>query len=112
MENLVYTVKLHFDASERTAEGEVYHQPYQCAVQLADRQKKVSQGEVVSFVKVKPFNYRGKTFSVKPVELVKDFREVNVDDYVRNLRTALNQTFKPMNLSFDEEPKTTLADFI
>jgi hypothetical protein len=112
MENLVYTVKLHFDASERTAEGDVYHQPYQCAVQLADRQKKVSQGEVVSFVKVKPFSYRGKTFSVKPVELVKDFREVNVDDYVRNLRTALNQTFKPMNLSFDEEPKTTLADFI
>jgi DNA polymerase elongation subunit (family B) len=112
MENLVYTVKLHFDASEKTAEGDVYHQPYQCAVQLADRQKKVSQGEVVSFVKVKPFNYRGKTFSVKPVELVKDFREVNMDDYVRNLRTALNQTFKPMNLSFDEEPKTTLADFI
>jgi len=112
LEDLVYAVKLHFDASERTAEGDVYHQPYQCAVQLADRQKEVRQGEVVSFVKVKPFNYRGKTFTVKPVELVKDFSEVNVDDYVRNLRTALNQTFKPMNLFFDEEPKTTLADFI
>jgi DNA polymerase I len=110
--DLVYTVKLHFDVSEKPSGDDVYHQPYQCAVQLADRQKEVKQGEVVSFVKVKPFSYRGKTFSVKPVELVRDFREVNVDDYVRNMRTALNQTFKPMNLSFDEEPKTTLADFI
>ncbi len=110
--DLVYTVKLHFDVSEKPSGDDVYHQPYQCAVQLADRQKEVRHGEAVSFVKVKPFSYRGKTFSVKPVELVRDYREVNVDDYVRNLRTALNQTFKPMNLSFDEEPKTTLADFI
>jgi len=110
--DLVYTVKLHSDVSEKPSGEDVYHQPYQCAVQLADRQKAVKQGEPVSFVKVKPFSYRGKTFSVKPVELVRDFREVNVDDYVRNLRAALNQTFKPMNLSFDEEPKTTLADFI
>ena len=112
LSDLVYTVKLHSDVSEKPGGEDVYHQPYQCAVQLADRQKAVKQGEVVSFVKVKPFSYRGKTFSVKPVELVRDFREVNVDDYVRNLRTALNQTFKPMNLTFDEEPKTTLADFI
>jgi DNA polymerase I len=112
LEDLVYTVKLHFDVSEKPSGDDVYHQPYQCAVQLADRQKEVRHGEAVSFVKVKPFSYRGKTFSVKPVELVRDYREVNVDDYVRNLRTALNQTFKPMNLSFDEEPKTTLADFI
>ncbi len=112
LEDLVYTVKLHFDVSEKPSGDDVYHQPYQCAVQLADRQKEVRSGEAVSFVKVKPFSYRGKMFSVKPVELVRDFREVNMDDYVRNLRTALNQTFKPMNLSFDEEPKTTLADFI
>jgi DNA polymerase I len=110
--DLVYAVKLHADVSEKPSGEDVYHQPYQCAVQLADRQKAVKQGEVVSFVKVKPFSYRGKTFSVKPVELVKDLHEVNVEDYVRNLRTALNQTFKPMNLTFDEEPKTTLADFI
>jgi len=110
--DLVYAVKLHADVSEKPSGEDVYHQPYQCAVQLADRQKAVKQGEVVSFVKVKPFSYRGKTFSVKPVELVKDLHEVNVEDYVRNLRTALNQTLKPMNLTFDEEPKTTLADFI
>jgi hypothetical protein len=65
-------------------------------------------------VKVKPFQYRGKNFTVKPTEEVRDFHEVNVDDYVRNLRTALNQTFKPMNIAFKEDTdrKITLADFM
>jgi DNA polymerase elongation subunit (family B) len=112
LKDLVYTVTLHVDTSERLEEGEAYHQPYQCAVQLMDQGRQVDRGDSVSFIKVKPFSYRGKNFTVKPVELVKDFREVNMDDYVRNLRTALSQTFKPMNLSFKEEPKTTLADFI
>jgi hypothetical protein len=43
------------------------------------------------------------------------FKEiVNVDDYVRNLRTALNQTFRPIDIRFseDEERKVTLADFL
>lgn len=111
LKDLEYTVKLRFDPSERPAE-EVFHQPYQCAVQLTDLGRKISKRESVSFVKVKPFNYRGRTFTVKPAELVRDIREINIEDYVRNLRTALNQTFKPMNISFQEEPKVTLADFI
>jgi len=111
LKDLEYTVKLRFDPSERPAE-EVFHQPYQCAVQLIDLGRKISKRESVSFVKVKPFNYRGRTFTVKPAELVRDIREINIEDYVRNLRTALNQTFKPMNISFQEEPKVTLADFI
>ncbi|MEM2914418.1 MAG: DNA polymerase domain-containing protein [Candidatus Bathyarchaeia archaeon] len=112
LEDLVYSTKLHFDISDKTSKEEVYHQPYQCAIQLVDAQKKIHSGDVVSFLKVKPFNYRGKTFSVKPIEFVTDFREVNIDDYVRNLKAALSQTFKPMNISFDEDHKTTLADFI
>jgi hypothetical protein len=44
---------------------------------------------------------------------VKDFRELNLKDYVRNLRTALNQTFKPMNIRFGEDrERTTLSDFM
>jgi DNA polymerase elongation subunit (family B) len=112
MKELEYTVRLHFDSSERPTDEEALHQPYQCAVQLVDLGREIRRGDKVSFVKVKPFNYGGKTFTVKPAELVRDFHEINVDDYVRNLRTALSQTFKPMNLSFKEEPKTTLADFI
>jgi len=112
LEDLAYQVKLHFDSAERLAKDEPLHQPYQCAVQLMDQGIKVSRGSLVSFVKVKPFIYGGKRYTVKPLNLVKSIQEINVEDYVRNLRTALSQVFKPMNLSFDEKQRTTLADFI
>jgi len=112
LKDLEYTVRLHFDISEKPAKEEVLHQPYQCAIQLIDLGRKVEKGDKVSFIKVKPFNYGGKTFTVKPAELVRDIHEVNINDYIRNLRTALSQSFKPMNLSFKEESKATLADFI
>jgi hypothetical protein len=65
------------------------------------------------FIKVKPFNYQGRKFTVKPTEQVKSLHEINLEDYVRNLRTALNQTFKPMNIVFTNEKTTkrTLSDF-
>ena len=92
----------------------VFHQPYQCAIQLIDSGKPVQKYDTVRFIKVKPFLYRGRTFTVKPREQVRDFSEVNLEDYVRNLRTSLNQTFRPMNIIFKEEGerKVTLADFI
>jgi hypothetical protein len=58
---------------------------------------------IVSFVKVRPFKYRGKTFTVKPAKFVKSLHEINVDDYVRNLLTALNQTFQPMGIKLEME---------
>ena len=112
LKDLEYSVRLHFDPSERPLEEEALHQPYQCAVQLMTSGKGARRGETVSFVKVRPFSYLGKTFTVKPAEFVESFREVNIEDYVRNLRTALSQTFKPMNISFEDESVTTLADFI
>ena len=112
LEDLAYQVKLHFDLPEKSMKNEALHQPYQCAVQLLNSGRKVNRGSTVSFVKVKPFFYGGKKFTVKPIDLVKDTQEINVEDYVKNLRTALSQIFKPMNLSFEEGKRTTLADFI
>ena len=112
LEDLAYQVKLHEDSAERLVKDEPMHQPYQCAVQLMDSGVKVTRGSLVSFVKVKPFIYGGKKYTVKPLSLVKNVQEVNVEDYVRNLRTSLSQVFKPMNISFDEEQRMTLADFI
>ena len=65
------------------------------------------------FVKVKAFLYQGRRFTVKPTEQVKKFSEINVVDYIRNLRTALNQTFEPMNITFSDQNKSgkTLLDF-
>ena len=112
LEDLAYQVKLHDDSAERLVKDEPMHQPYQCAVQLMDSGIKVTRGSLVSFVKVKPFIYGGKRYTVKPLNLVKNVQEINVEDYIRNLRTALSQVFKPMNISFDEKKRMTLADFI
>lgn len=112
LEDLEYSVRLHFDPCEKGVEAETLHQPYQCAVQLIDSGLRVKVGEEVRFVKVKPFKYRGKTFTVKPTILVRGFHEVNVDDYVKNLISALNQTFKPMGIAFDKPMHRDLADFM
>jgi len=82
---------------------EALHQPYQCAIQLIDSGVEVNKRDTVSFIKVNPFNYKGKKFTVKPSSHIRNVAEINVEDYVRNLRTALGQTFEPMDIDF--EPK-------
>jgi DNA polymerase elongation subunit (family B) len=112
IKDLEYSVVIHDDPGEKV-KGNSIHQPYQCAIQLLDSGKKVRKGDEMHFVKVSPFLYQGRRFTVKPTEYVKSFSEINVMDYVRNLRTALNQTFKPMNISFSDQSKSekTLFDF-
>jgi DNA polymerase I len=112
LDHLEYRVEVHEDPVQKVKD-KVLHQPYQCAAQRIDSGKSVRRGDTVSFVKVKPFQYGGRTFTVKPTEQVRDFREVNMEDYIRNLRTALNQTFRAMDIEFQEEDKkVTLADFL
>ena len=112
MEDLEYSVVIHDDPIKKV-KGNSIHQPYQCAIQLLDSGKKVRRSDEMRFVKVKPFLYHGRRFTVKPTENVKRFSEINFGDYVRNLRTALNQTFKPMNIAFSDQSKSekTLFDF-
>jgi DNA polymerase I len=113
LRDLEYSVELHEDPQAKIEE-QVFHQPYQCALQLIDSGQRVRRRDVVRFVKVKPFSYRGRTFTVKPTEHVKNIQEVNIEDYMRNLRTALNQTFKPMDLQFgvEVEGRVTLSDYL
>lgn len=103
LEDLVYTVRLYFDPNEKVADMKTIAQQYQCALQLLDSGEKLGRWDIVSFVKVRPFKYRGKTFTVKPAKFVKSLYEINVDDYVRNLLTALNQTFQPMGIKLEME---------
>ncbi|MCD6538843.1 hypothetical protein J7L18_09615 [Candidatus Bathyarchaeota archaeon] len=112
IDELAYNVRLHESALFKAANDEAMSQPYQCARQLLDRGVEVKPGSVVSFVKVKPFLYGGKRYTVKPLSLVRSMNEVNIEDYVRSLKSALTQAFKPMKISFDEQHKMTLADFI
>ena len=112
LKDLEYSVEIHEDPKNKIY-TKTLHQPYQAAIQLINLGKAVKRWDVMRFIKVKPFNYGGKRFTVKPATLVKNVREVNVEDYVRNLTTALNQTFKPMNIMFSSKRTTerTLFDF-
>ena len=112
LEDLVYSVQLYFDPNERLATNiKLMPQPYQCAVQLLDKGEKVKRGEVVDFIKVKPFNYKGKTFTVKPAKHVESVKEINIDDYIRNMTTALTQTFAPMGIKL-EKPEKRISDWL
>ena len=112
LEDLVYSIKLYFDPNERLATNvKVTPQQYQCAVQLLDVGEKVDKGDTVHFIKVKPFNYKGKTFTVKPVDYVKSLKEINVEDYIRNMTTALEQTFAPMGIKLEQKLETKISDW-
>jgi len=111
LDDLQYFVELYFDPKEKFILDEAMHQPYQCAVQLMDSGKEVNKRDTVSFIKVKPFMYKGKKFTVKPSDFVKSPAEINIEDYIRNLRTALGQTFEPMNISFEVEKDMKLSEW-
>jgi len=112
LEDLTYSVKLYFDPNEKVGDMKTAPQPYQCALQLINAGKRLKRGDTVSFVKVKPFTYNGKTFTVKPAEFVRSLAEINVDDYVRNLETALNQTFEPMGIRLETEKETKISRWL
>jgi len=109
LEDLIYSVRLYFDPNEKIADMKTAAQQYQCALQLIDAGEKLKRGDTVSFIKVKPFMYNGKTFTVKPAEFVKSLTETNVEDYVRNLLTALNQTFEPMGIKLETQKETEIS---
>jgi len=112
LEDLAYSVQLYFDPKDRQAANtELTPQPYQCAVQLLQRGEKVSRGDVVNFIKVQPFYFRGKIFTVKPAKHVESINEINVNDYVRNMRTALGQALAPMGITL-EKPEKRISDWL
>ena len=111
LKDLEYSVQLYFDPKQKVRLEEALHQPYQCAVQLIDAGVEVNKRDTVSFIKVNPFNYKDKKFTVKPTAHVKSLSEVNVKDYVRNLRTALGQTFNPMNIEFEIRKDKKISDW-
>jgi len=109
--DMIFSVKLYHDPREKLT-SKVLPQPYQCAKQLIDQGKQVKERDTVSFIKVKPFTYRGREFTVKPADQVNSPLEINVEDYVRNLTTALNQTFQPMGITFKTQTEPRITDWL
>jgi DNA polymerase elongation subunit (family B) len=112
LENLTYSVRLFFDPNEKITDMKTTAQPYQCAIQLVDSGRKLQRWDTVSFIKVKPFKYKEKTFTVKPAEFVRNLADINVEDYVRNLLTALNQTFEPMGIKLEIQRDTEISRWL
>ncbi len=110
-EDMIFSVKLLIDPREKLA-SKMLPQPYQCAKQLIDSGTNVKEGDIVNFIKVKPFTYQDREFTVKPADQVKNTTEINVEDYIRNLTTALNQTFKPMGIDFKSETEQKITNWL
>jgi DNA polymerase I len=109
LSDLEYQVELRDDPEDKV-KSRVLPQPYQVAFLLLKEGKKVRRGDTVSFVKVNPFRIQGRQFTVKPSSQT-DSREINVNDYVRNLVSSLSQTFEPMNINLSVA-ETSLSKFI
>ncbi|UCD97076.1 MAG: hypothetical protein JSV35_03235 [Candidatus Bathyarchaeota archaeon] len=104
LQELVYSTKLYHDPVEKSTSA-ILPQAYQCAKQMIDGGEVVKRGDAVRFVKVRPFNYQGRKFTVKPVTEVKNASEINIEDYIRNLSTSLEQIFKPMGIQLEQGAK-------
>jgi hypothetical protein len=68
----------------------------------------VDRRDTVRFAKVKPFNYKGKIFTVKPMEHVKSVKEINVEDY---MTTALEQTFAPVSIKLEQKLEKKISEW-
>jgi len=112
LEDLTYSVRLYFDPNEKISDMKIASQPYQCALQLIDAGRKLKRWDNVYFVKVKTFNYKEKIFTVKPAEFVTNLAEINIEDYVRNLLTALKQTLEPMGIELETEKETEISRWL
>jgi DNA polymerase elongation subunit (family B) len=109
LSDLEYRVELRDDPNEKSR-SKTLPQAYQAAWLLGRAGKNMSRGEVVGFVKVRSFKVQGRQFTVKPT-LQTSSRDVNVEDYIRNLISSLNQTFEPMSIKFNAAG-ATLSDFL
>ncbi len=97
VKDMEFNVILHKKPSE-IASSNVFAQTYQCAIQMIDSGIDLRRGQVITFAKVKAFNYRGKKFTVKPIDFVKK-EEINIADYVSNLYSMMGQILEPLGIS-------------
>jgi len=107
--DLEYRVELREDP-KMMINARTLPQPYQAAVLANESGQNVSRRQEVGFVKVHPFKHGGRTFTVKPTGQARP-AEVNVDDYVRNLISSLDQTFEPMGIRIEASSVPSLSEF-
>ena len=108
LNDLEYKVEIRDDPVEKST-ARTIPQPYQAAALLIERGVRVNPGAEVGFVKVHPFKHKGRNFTVKPIKQA-TANELNVEDYIRNLTSSLQQTFEPMGITLKTDQPTTGLD--
>jgi hypothetical protein len=86
-------------------------QPYQALKQLQDKGIAIKRREEVGFVKVKPFRYGSRMFTVKPTNLA-THREIDIPDYIRKLGMAFEQVLVPLDIEFPSKQSKALDAFL
>jgi len=105
-----YRVKV-WKAEKNREKGVAMAQPYQALQQLSDRGIKVKKRDEIGFVKVNPFRYGSRTFTVKPTALAtKD--EIDVIDYIRKLEMAFEQILIPLKIEFPKQQSQHLDAYL
>ncbi|MDO8056486.1 MAG: DNA polymerase domain-containing protein, partial [Candidatus Hermodarchaeota archaeon] len=108
--DMEYRVKVWKDI-EKKGKDAMLPQPYQALKQLQDKGVIVKRREEVGFVKVKPFRYGSRMFTVKPTSLAKQ-REIDIPDYIRKLGMAFEQVLVPLDIEFPSKQSKALDAFL
>jgi len=110
VEDMEYKVKV-WKAEKDLKKGSGLAQPYQAMQQLTDKGVKVKKREEIAFVKVKPFRYGSRTFSVKPTRMATR-HEIDIPDYIRKLEMAFEQVLVPLQIEFPKKLSRGLDSFL
>jgi DNA polymerase elongation subunit (family B) len=110
VEDMEYKVKV-WKAEKDLKRGSGLAQPYQAMQQLTDKGIKVKKREEIGFVKVKPFRYGPRTFSVKPTRMATR-HEIDIPDYIRKLEMAFEQVLVPLQIEFPKKKSRGLDSFL
>ena len=110
VEELEYRVKV-WKADKERGKGTALAQPYQALQQLADAGVKVKRREEVGFVKVTPFRYGSRTFTVKPTQMATK-QEIDISDYIRKLEMAFEQVLTPLEIEFPGQQSRALDSYL
>ncbi|MFX1317962.1 MAG: DNA polymerase domain-containing protein [Promethearchaeota archaeon] len=110
VEELEYRVKV-WKADKERGKNAALAQPYQALQQLSDKGIKVKKRAEIGFVKVNPFRYGPRMFTVKPTQMATK-EEIDINDYVRKLAMAFEQVLVPLDIKFPSQTSYHLDAYL
>jgi DNA polymerase I len=110
VDEMEYRVKVWKGDKERE-KSTALAQPYQALQQLSDKGIKVKKRDEIRFVKVNPFRYGKRTFTVKPTQMATK-TEIDIPDYIRKLEMAFEQILIPLEIEFPKRQSRPLDAYL